>query len=154
MARFLRFLGDVPAVVAGASIGIAVGTGIFTFVYARGASYLSNDAHACANCHVMQEQFDGWVRSTHHAAASCNDCHTPHDPFGKYSTKAKNGFWHSLRFTTGKFHEPIEIKPGNRSIVEHNCRSCHMTVVAMMTAGYGHSDDLSCVRCHGSVGHP
>lgn len=33
--------------------GLAVGVGGYTFVYARGASYLTNDPAACANCHVI-----------------------------------------------------------------------------------------------------
>jgi len=154
MARSSRFLFDLPAIVAGSAIGLAVGTGVFTFVYAKGASYLSNDARACANCHVMQEEFDGWVHSSHHAVATCNDCHTPHNLLGKYATKARNGFWHSFHFTTGDFHEPILIKTRNREIVEHNCRGCHESLVAGMTAGHPDSHDLSCVRCHGAVGHP
>ena len=32
-----------------------VGLGLYTFVYAKGYSYLSNDPQGCANCHVMQE---------------------------------------------------------------------------------------------------
>ena len=139
---------------AGGAIGLAAGAGVFTFVYAKGASYLSNDASACANCHVMREQYDGWVRSTHHAVASCNDCHTPHDLVGKYATKARNGFWHSFYFTTGNFPDPIHIKPRNREIVEHNCRTCHADLVATMSAGHPEAHDLSCVRCHGTVGHP
>ena len=151
MARPARFLSDVPAVVAGVAIGLAAGAGIFTFVYAKGASYLSPDARACANCHIMRDQYEGWVRSTHHAAATCNDCHTPHDVVGKYTTKARNGFWHSLYFTTGDFHEPIRIKPHNRAIVERACRRCHQAVVhAIDPVGRG---ALSCVRCHAAVGH-
>lgn len=144
---------DVPAVLAGLAVGLAVGVGLYTFTYAHGGAYLTNDPRACANCHIMREQYDGWVRSTHHAAATCNDCHTPHDPIGKMTTKARNGFWHSLHFTLGDFPDPIQIKPHNREIVEHNCRSCHGPIVAMMTAGHP-SSDPSCIRCHGSVGHP
>jgi cytochrome c nitrite reductase small subunit len=154
MARSARWLLDAPAVVAGAAIGLAAGAGVFTFVYAKGASYLSNDPRACANCHVMRDQYDGWARSTHRAAATCNDCHTPHDPIGKYTTKARNGFWHSFYFTTGGFPEPIRIKGRNREVVEHNCRGCHQALVAMMSAGHPEAHDLSCVRCHGTVGHP
>ncbi len=140
---------------AGTAIGLAVGVGVYTFTYARGISYLSNDARACANCHIMRDQYDGWIHSSHHAVATCNDCHTPHNLIGKYTTKVRNGFWHSLYFTTGGFHEPIQIKPHNREIVEENCRGCHGAIVAMMAGGHGStSDGLSCVRCHGAVGHP
>ena len=62
---------------AGLLLGTALGVGAYTFVYAKGASYLSNDPNACANCHVMTEQLDGWSRGSHRAVATCNDCHTP-----------------------------------------------------------------------------
>jgi cytochrome c nitrite reductase small subunit len=78
--------------VAGVVVGIALGVGAYTFVYARGASYLTNDPTACVNCHVMREQLDGWLASSHRAVAVCNDCHAPHDLVGKYATKAVNGF--------------------------------------------------------------
>ena len=137
-----------------ALLGAALGLGTYTFVYARGYSYLTNDPRACANCHVMNEQFDGWVKSSHRAVAACNDCHTPHDFLGKYATKANNGFWHSFYFTTGGFHEPIRITPRNRRITEAACRRCHDEVVqAMGTPAHAGSEPSSCVRCHGSVGH-
>lgn len=154
MVRPARLFLDIPAAIAGIAIGLAVGVGLFTFVYAKGSSYLSHDSRACANCHIMRDEYDSWTRSTHHAVATCNDCHTPHDFFGKYTTKARNGFWHSLYFTTGRFPDPIRIKPHNREVVEHNCRTCHESLVTMMSAGHPDSHDLSCVRCHGSVGHP
>ena len=46
----------LPAL-AGSAIGIAVGLGGYTFVYARGYSYLTNDPAACANCHVMEDHY-------------------------------------------------------------------------------------------------
>lgn len=42
------------ALVACGAIGAAIGLGAFTFVYARGSSYLGRDPAACANCHVME----------------------------------------------------------------------------------------------------
>lgn len=37
-------------------VGFVAGMGAYTFVYARGASYLTNDPSACVNCHVMRPQ--------------------------------------------------------------------------------------------------
>ncbi|HUF79037.1 MAG TPA: cytochrome c nitrite reductase small subunit, partial [Thermoanaerobaculia bacterium] len=34
-------------------LGAAAGLGAFTFGYAKGYSYLTNDPAACANCHLM-----------------------------------------------------------------------------------------------------
>jgi cytochrome c nitrite reductase small subunit len=89
------------------ALGVAGGLGCFTFVYAKGGSYFGNDPQACANCHIMQEQLDAYVKSSHRSVATCNDCHTPPGLIPKYFTKAEHGFFHSLAFTTGDFHEPI-----------------------------------------------
>ena len=89
-------------------VGIATGLAAYTFIYAKGYSYLTNDPAACTNCHVMQAQYDAWMKSSHHSAATCNDCHTPHNIVGKYAVKANNGFWHSFYFTTGRYPDVIE----------------------------------------------
>ena len=140
------------AVLAGI-LGAGAGLGCYTFVYARGASYLTDDPTACANCHVMQGQLDGWVKSSHHKVAVCNDCHTPHDFFGKYLTKGLNGYHHSLAFTTGNFPEPIQITPRNRAVTEGACRDCHRDVVQMIDHSPRPGEELSCIRCHSDVGH-
>ncbi|MBP9664632.1 MAG: cytochrome c nitrite reductase small subunit [Pyrinomonadaceae bacterium] len=139
----------------GLAIGAAVGIGMFTFVYAKGYSYLSNDAAACANCHVMNDQYSGWLKSSHKNVATCNDCHTPPDSLlGKYYTKASNGFWHSYYFTFNNFHEPIQITERNRQVTEASCRHCHQDLTASITPHRADRDDeISCIRCHRSVGH-
>ncbi|HEX7071713.1 MAG TPA: cytochrome c nitrite reductase small subunit [Rhodothermales bacterium] len=147
-------------------LGIAIGVGVFTIGYARGYSYLTNDPAACANCHIMDEHFASWTKSSHRAVAVCNDCHTPHDIVGKYVTKASNGFWHSFAFTTGNFPDPLRIKPGNLKVTEEACRDCHADVTAAITMGphlmgvradpdarHFESTDLQCTRCHSTVGH-
>jgi cytochrome c nitrite reductase small subunit len=134
------------------ALGVAVGLGGYTFVYARGYSYLVDDPMACGNCHVMREQVDGWLRGSHRAVATCNDCHTPHGLVGKYATKALNGWNHSLAFTTGRFHEPIRANARNQRIAQESCAKCHAQLISGM-GGAAHGEELPCVRCHGSVGH-
>jgi len=141
-------------VLVAALLGVTLGLGAYTFAYAKGWSYVTDNSAACANCHIMTEQYDGWTKSSHRSVAVCNDCHVPHDFLGKYATKARNGFWHSYYFTTGNFPEPIRATPRSRSIAETNCRRCHEPVVeAMGTPAHAGSREISCVRCHGSVGH-
>src|SRR5215467_7465745 len=134
-------------------VGSAIGIGGYTFVYAKGASYLSNDPRSCANCHIMQDHLDGWIKSSHRSAATCNDCHTPAGLIPKYFTKADHGFFHSLAFTTGNFHEPIQMKERSRRVTEGACRRCHQDIVhdieVVQTAG----GTISCLRCHSNVGH-
>lgn len=129
--------------------GAFAGLGGYTFAYARGASYLTNDPAACANCHVMDDHYSAWMKSSHRSVATCNDCHTPNNLLGKYATKASNGFFHSLAFTTGDFPQPLRIKPRNREIVEQACRKCHADLVEPLVE----PESLACVRCHASVGH-
>ncbi len=146
----------LAGIVLGVAMGAALGVGAYTFIYARGASYLTNDPRACINCHVMQDQYDGWINSSHRSVATCNDCHAPHDVVGKYVTKAQNGFWHSLRFTTGDFPEHIQINERNRRITEGACRGCHADVVEAIegpASVHSAADKTSCLRCHRSVGH-
>jgi cytochrome c nitrite reductase small subunit len=143
-----------PTLLAFAGFGSMAGLGLFTFQYGGGASYLSNDPMACANCHVMQAHLDTWQKSSHHAVATCNDCHLPHDSFfGKWLTKADNGFFHSLAFTTGDFHEPIRIKPRNRLVTQNACLYCHREFVHSMFPEQPGGDMLDCIHCHYSVGH-
>ena len=144
------FAGALVSVVA----GIAAGLGGYTFVYARGYSYLTNDPEACVNCHIMREHFDGWSRSSHHAVAVCNDCHAPAGLVRKLWVKGENGFWHSYAFTSGRFHEPIQIRAKNTRVAEESCRRCHAEIVEAMDGPHRLSGALSCVRCHGAVGHP
>lgn len=137
-------------------VGSTIGLGMFTFDYAKGTSYMGNDSATCANCHVMQNHFDAWVKSSHGKFAQCNDCHSPHDPIGKSYCKSRNGFFHSLAFTTGDFPDQIRMHNYNRRVVEQNCRNCHEEIVhaiGMLTPGDKGLDSVSCLHCHNGVGH-
>lgn len=142
------------SVTAAVLVGMAAGAGGFTFVYAKGGSYLGSDPAACANCHVMQNHFDAWQKSSHRNVAGCNDCHAPHDFLGKYATKAINGWNHSRAFTTGDFHYPFQVTEMNRNVTEGACRSCHEPIVAQIEGAHTGEDRMSCIRCHRTVGHP
>lgn len=150
---FIRTPGVFSTLAVAITVGAAAGTGAFTFIYAKGDSYLTNDPAACANCHVMREQYDGWIKSSHHDVATCNDCHTPHNFVGKWATKAINGFNHSFAFTTGRFPEPIQITPRNRRIAEASCRHCHEDITQAIDHMPRPEGELDCLRCHAGVGH-
>lgn len=130
--------------------GVFCGAGSYTFYFAEGLSYLSDDPKACINCHIMNEQYDGWLNASHHAFTGCNDCHVPHDLIGKYLTKLEHGYRHSKGFTLQDFHEPIRITHDSLKIVEQNCVYCHQALVEDITA---HGGEVACVQCHASVGH-
>jgi cytochrome c nitrite reductase small subunit len=145
---------SVAGLILAALIGGLLGLSGFTFLYAEGWSYLSDDPAACVNCHIMRGEYDSWQKASHHAAATCNGCHTPHDLIGKYATKARNGFWHSYYFTFQNFHEPIQISRRNAAVLQDNCIDCHAGLVHdIRTLGSAGDESNNCVRCHAAAGH-
>lgn len=145
---------SVAAIVLCVLLGIALGTGSYTVRYAEGFSYLSSDPKACVNCHIMRDQYDGWQKGSHHAFATCNDCHVPHSLVPKYMVKAENGIWHSKGFTLQDFPEPIQMRSVSSRILNKNCLECHHDLVNDIL-GHGITGDETkgCVHCHASVGH-
>lgn len=156
---------SVRGLALAAMVGLPLGLGAFTFVYAEGLSYMSDDPAVCRNCHIMNDEFDGWRKGPHHASATCNDCHLPQRLPWKLVAKGKNGFNHSLGFTLQPsrpdepgarvhFREPIRIKQGNDRILQENCLRCHGDLVREIVRGSTWADGaVRCVHCHSSVGH-
>ena len=137
-----------------ASVGVLTGVGAFTFGYAKGLSYLSTDPRACANCHIMNDQYAAWLKSGHRHTATCVECHLPASGLSKWTAKADHGFRHSVAFTLQNFKEPIEITPHDREIVQVNCLRCHGDFVQAVHASSGlPGRGLDCMRCHAGAGH-
>jgi cytochrome c nitrite reductase small subunit len=147
-------------------LGVLAGVGSFTFAYAKGLSYFSTDPVACVNCHVMQPQYDGWQKASHHAVAVCVDCHLPESLLPKYIAKAENGWRHGQKFTTQDFEEPIHVRQAGLDILQANCVRCHADLVEPIIAegspiASSHrafaddelSDAVFCIHCHATVGH-
>jgi cytochrome c nitrite reductase small subunit len=135
-------------------LGLLLGIGVTTMVYAEGQSYLSADPKSCVNCHIMRSQFDSWQKGSHHGVATCVDCHLPHGFVGKWLAKGANGFNHSKAFTLQNFDEPIGIKPLNSRILQRSCLRCHADLVDHLVGWKpGDAEGVHCVHCHRSVGH-
>jgi cytochrome c nitrite reductase small subunit len=146
----MRQLPVVAVVALAALVGMLGGLGGYTFLYARGYSYLLDDPAACVNCHVMRDQYNSWSVSSHRDV-TCNGCHTPHQLIPKYLVKAENGFAHSYAFTF-EDTQVIHIKAHSRRVVEHNCVECHETTVSTIFHPEG-EDTPRCTVCHPNVGH-
>ena len=152
--KYLEPAGRTLTLLLAATVGTSIGLGGMTFRYAEGLSYFSTDPRACANCHIMRPQYDGWQKASHHISASCVDCHLPDTFFAKYAAKASNGWHHSKGFTMQDFEEPIRIKEGNAAILQANCARCHeSTVHAIVSDSRAARDAMQCVHCHAAVGH-
>ncbi|ADE55926.1 cytochrome c nitrate reductase, small subunit [Coraliomargarita akajimensis DSM 45221] len=150
-----RYLGmSLAGMALAVLVGSLFGLGTYTFQYGEGLSYFSKDPAACVNCHIMQPQFDSWQKASHHTAATCVDCHLPHDFIGKYISKAENGYLHSKGFTLQDFPEPIAIRDKAADILQQNCIDCHQDFLHDMLSGATtEADDVKCVHCHRTVGH-
>jgi cytochrome c nitrite reductase small subunit len=145
---------SAPVIALVCALGIPAGVGGFTFVYAKGFSYLSTDPRACVNCHVMNEQYEAWLKSGHRHAATCVECHLPDHGLAKWMAKADHGFRHSVAFTLENFKEPIEITPRDRAMVQANCVRCHAGVVqGLHPGGARPGERLDCMHCHAGAGH-
>lgn len=145
---------SVIGIVLALALGALVGLGAFTLDYAEATSYLSDDPKACVNCHIMREEYDGWQKASHHAAATCNDCHVPVGFVRRYLTKAEHGWRHSKGFTLDDFPEPIRITESSLDVVHENCVRCHGALVGDIHKAYARgAEAASCVHCHGHVGH-
>ena len=136
------------------ALGVLLGAGTYTFVYAKGFSYMSDEPEVCINCHVMQEHYDAWLNSSHSNVAVCNDCHISQENIvAKYWSKGLNGWNHSVAFTSGNFPEHIHINATNAKITETACRNCHSNIVHAIESDPSSDDQINCTRCHSSVGH-
>lgn len=142
--------GNILAMALVGVLGLLVGLAGYTFVYARGYSYLLDDPQACINCHVMRDNFNAWAVSSHRDV-TCNGCHTPHEPVQKYLVKAENGFSHSFAFTF-EDTQVIHIKERSLDVVQENCKSCHASTIATTFLGSG-KGEKRCTECHRGVGH-
>jgi cytochrome c nitrite reductase small subunit len=145
------------------ALGLSAGLGAYTFSYAKGLSYFGTDPRACTNCHIMEPEYAGWQKGSHHDVAVCIDCHLPHSFVPKYLTKAENGYRHGKLFTTQTFEEPITIKPAGLVILQSNCERCHADLVhgilgperepSERQSADVAASEFPCIHCHWTVGH-
>jgi cytochrome c nitrite reductase small subunit len=141
---------------------IALGFFIYTLNVSKATSYLTSDPQACINCHVMNTQYATWQHSSHRTAATCADCHLPHEGVQKYIAKAKDGFNHAVAFTFKTYDNAIVISKDGAKRVQDNCISCHASLAnrLVVNSDINHRyDDESvktgrrCWECHKEVPH-
>ncbi len=114
-------------------VGIFFGFGAYVFYISNAPSYLSDSPTTCVNCHIMAPQYTTWMHSSHREAATCNDCHVPHDNiFHTYLFKAQDGIRHATIFTLRKEPQVIFIREAGIEVVQENCERCHSDVISEM----------------------
>jgi cytochrome c nitrite reductase small subunit len=141
---------------------VALGFLIYTLNISKVSSYLTNDPKVCINCHVMNTQYATWQHSSHASAATCTDCHLPHNGVNKYIAKAKDGLNHAVAFTFNTYKNAIVISDDGAKRVQDNCIFCHASLSSIVVANSDinhHYDDFTvktgrrCWECHKEVPH-
>ena len=128
----------------------------------------THETEACASCHVMQPMVtdlhdptsttlasrhsrNGWISDR-----ECYTCHSGYGFAGSNAAKAE-GYRHLVRYTTGRYEEPI----ASRTVFDQaSCLNCHEKT-SRFTAVNSHmislpllqANQMSCLNCHGMV-HP
>ncbi len=153
-AAGLRFVPARMRTACFVSLGVMGGAGLFVVHVSRALSYLSDEPETCVNCHVMNTQYLTWQHGSHARAATCNDCHVPHDSFwSHYAFKAEDGMWHATVFTMRWEPQVIRLSERAVPVVEKNCRRCHDATVGSVALAKHGDGDLRCWDCHRETPH-
>ena len=142
-------------------LGLFMGLGAYSMYISKVWSYLSDEPETCVNCHIMAPQYATWNHSSHRNAATCNDCHVPHNNiFNKYYFKGKDGLNHATLFTMRAERQAIMIGEAGKEVVKNNCIRCHTDLLnqaKLISQTKGnftvHNKDRQCWDCHREVPH-
>ena len=126
--------------------------GYFAFV-TDAASYGGSAPETCANCHVMDAQYENWYHGAHENFADCTDCHLPHDNVVTYyAEKGRQGAKDVFAFVTGNIPVQIRASEKTKGIIQANCVHCHEDTVEVVVMN-AQPFDRYCWDCHRSVAH-
>ena len=141
-----------PFMIAIAAAVIALG--FFVFV-TDAPAYGGSAPETCANCHVMDSQYENWYHAPHEKVTECVDCHLPHANVAVYYLeKGRQGAKDVYAFTTGNIPIAIRASDKTKGIIQENCIRCHQDTVENIVMGTGvQSFDRYCWECHRSVAH-
>ena len=141
-----------PFMIAVAAAVIALG--FFVFV-TDAPAYGGSAPETCANCHVMDSQYENWYHAPHEKFTECVDCHLPHDNVVVYYLeKGRQGAKDVYAFTTGNIPIAIRASEKTKNLIQENCIRCHQDTVENIVMGSGmQSFDRYCWECHRSVAH-
>ncbi|TAJ12443.1 cytochrome c nitrite reductase small subunit [Marinilabiliaceae bacterium JC017] len=147
----------VPVILA---LGLLAGIIAYLFYISKAHSYLSDNPKTCVNCHIMAPQYATWNHSAHREAATCSDCHIPHDNvFNHYYFKAQDGLRHATIFTLRAEPQVIFIKEAGKKVVQQNCIRCHNQqitddkLLSQVPDMHQNINDRLCWECHRETPH-
>ena len=144
------------------AVAVAVAMGVHLVKESKATSYLSSDATACINCHVMESYYATWQHSSHAQRATCVECHLPVENYiDKYASKTRDGVNHSVAFTMNSYGKRMLITEDGARRVQENCVRCHSrfskTIIKNVDRYHAFDSDAlggrKCWDCHRYVPH-
>ena len=143
-------MSKLPVIIAITMAVIALG--FFVFV-TDAPAYGGSAPQTCANCHVMDSQYENWYHAPHAKFTECVDCHLPHENVvAYYLEKGRQGAKDVYAFTTGNIPVAIRASQRSKAIIQSNCLRCHQATVESIVMGTQPSD-RNCWDCHRNVAH-
>ena len=74
----------------------------------------------------MDSEYENWYHAAHAGAATCAECHLPHqNVVSYYLAKAQTGAHDVYVFSTGQTPQMIRAKAETKKIIQANCVRCH-----------------------------
>lgn len=138
--RLLLYTGLPALVILAAAIFVNFGP---PGLYAK-----SGSPEFCAQCHVMETEYENWFHTGGHRRVKCIDCHLPNDNLALHlAWKGYEGMWDAYVFYSGRVPDAIRLSSHGQAIVQENCRRCHSETVANI------QEDRNCWQCHRRLSH-
>lgn len=102
----------------------------------------------CAQCHVMESNYEAWAHAGAHRRARCVDCHLPNQHAAvHYLWKTLDGAKDALVFYSGRVPERIILSSRGHGVLQANCVRCHETTVMRIDT------ERECWSCHRRISH-
>lgn len=142
-------MSKIPIIAVVAAI---LALGYFAFI-TDAVAYGGSAPETCANCHVMDSQYESWYHGAHANWAKCTDCHLPHDNFAVYyAEKGRQGMKDTYAFVTGSIPIAIRATDKTKEIAQSNCINCHKDTVEDTVMG-AQPLERFCWDCHRDIAH-
>jgi cytochrome c nitrite reductase small subunit len=126
-------------------------TALFVFIFFGPPDVytLTSSPAFCSSCHVMEYQYDAWLKTGLHRNIKCVECHLPNDNFPNHMAwKGIDGTKDVIFFYGRLFSEPMKISDHGKAVAQKNCVRCHGEMVSRITLG-----ERTCWSCHRRVTH-
>ena len=102
----------------------------------------------CAQCHVMESEYEAWIHSGAHRRKKCVDCHLPNENMAiHYVWKSIDGLKDVAFFYSGRVPERIKLTSHGAEVLQANCIRCHQVTVEFI------NHDRKCWECHRTIAH-